>query len=108
MMKRTSFWGVNSRRSCRSSQNRSTSASSALLVRADLDYCDIEWFALKTDRDHSVIFEIASKYYILDSVGEGEDGMIWENGIETCIISYKKRIASPGSMQDTGCLGLVH
>ena len=35
-------------------------------------------------------------------------GMIWENGIETCIISYKKWIASPGSMQDTGCLGLVH
>ena len=34
--------------------------------------------------------------------------MIWENGIETCIISYKKQIASPGSMQDTGCLGLVH
>ena len=28
--------------------------------------------------------------------------------IETCIISYKKRIASPGLMQDTGCLGLVH
>ena len=34
--------------------------------------------------------------------------MIWENGIETCIILYKKRIASPGSMQDTGGLGLVH
>ena len=34
--------------------------------------------------------------------------MIWENGIETCIISYKKRIASPGLRQDTGCLGLVH
>ena len=34
--------------------------------------------------------------------------MIWENGIKTCIISYKKRIASPGSIQDTGCLGLVH
>ena len=33
--------------------------------------------------------------------------MIWENGIETCI-SYKKRITSPGSMHDTGCLGLVH
>ena len=46
----------------------------------------------------------------MDSVGEGEGegGMIWENGIETCIISYKKQIASPGSMQDTGCLGLVH
>ena len=34
--------------------------------------------------------------------------MIWENGIETCVISYKKRITSLGSMQDTGCLGLVH
>ena len=41
-------------------------------------------------------------------MGEGEGGMIWENGTETCIISYKKRIASPGSMQDTGSLGLVH
>ena len=44
---------------------------------------------------------------LLDSVGEGEGGMIWENGIETCIISYKKRIASLGSLPDTGCLGLV-
>ena len=34
--------------------------------------------------------------------------MIWENGIETCIISYMKRRASPSSMHDTGCLGLVH
>ena len=38
----------------------------------------------------------------------GEDGMIWENGIETCILSYVKQIASPGSMHDTGCSGLVH
>ena len=45
---------------------------------------------------------------VLDSVGEGEGGMIWENGIETCIISYMKQIASPGSMHDTGCSGLVH
>ena len=41
-------------------------------------------------------------------MGKGEGGMIWENGIETCIILYMKRIASPGSMHDTGCLGLVH
>ena len=34
--------------------------------------------------------------------------MIWENGIETCIVSGKKRITSLCSMQDTGCLGLVH
>ena len=33
----------------------------------DLDYCDIEWFALETNRDHSVIFEMASKYCISDS-----------------------------------------
>ena len=39
---------------------------------------------------------------------EREGWMIWENGIKTCIISYKKQIASPGSMQDTGSLGLVH
>ena len=41
-------------------------------------------------------------------MGEGKGGMIWENGIETCIISYVKRITSPGSMHDTGCSGLVH
>ena len=40
-------------------------------------------------------------------MGEGEGGKIWENGIEICIISYMKRIDSPGSMQDTGCSGLV-
>ena len=44
----------------------------------------------------------------MDSVGEGEGGEIWENGIETCIISCMKRVTSPGSMHDTGCLGLVH
>ena len=41
-------------------------------------------------------------------MGEGKGGMFWENGIETCIISYMKRITSPGSIQDTGCSGLVH
>ena len=63
------FVCVSSRRSCGSSQNHSTSASSALLVGGiDLDHCDIEWFALETNRDHSVVFEIASKYCISDSV----------------------------------------
>ena len=41
-------------------------------------------------------------------VGEGECGMIWETGIETCILSCKTRIASLCLMQDTACLGLVH
>ena len=44
----------------------------------------------------------------MDSVGEGDGGKIWENGIETCVISCMKRVDSPGSMHDTGCLGLVH
>ena len=48
------------------------------------------------------------KNRLLDSVGEGEGGMIWENSIETCILSYVKQIASPGSMHETGCSGLVH
>ena len=42
----------------------------------------------------------------MDSVGEG--GKIWENGIETCEMSCMKRDASPGSVHDAGCLGLVH
>ena len=33
----------------------------------------------------------------MDSVGEGEGGKIWENGIETCEMSCMKRDASPGS-----------
>ena len=44
----------------------------------------------------------------MDSEGEGEGGMIWENGIETCILSYMKWIAGPGSTHDTGCSELVH
>ena len=45
---------------------------------------------------------------LLDSVREGESRIIWENGIETCKLSYAKQIASPGSMHDAGCSGLVH
>ena len=33
----------------------------------DLDYSDTEWYALETNKYHSVIFEIASKYCISDS-----------------------------------------
>ena len=45
---------------------------------------------------------------LLDSEGEGESGMIWENGIETCILSCKNRMSSLGLMKDIACLGLVH
>ena len=42
------------------------------------------------------------------TLGEGEGGIIWKNSIETCILSYVKRIASPGSMHETGCSGPEH
>ena len=45
---------------------------------------------------------------LLDSVGEGEGGMIWKNGIETCMLPYVKPITSPDSMHETGCSGLVY
>ena len=41
-------------------------------------------------------------------MGEGEGGMVWENGTETCILSYVKRITSSDSIHDPGCSGLVH
>ena len=41
-------------------------------------------------------------------MGEGGGGMIWENDLEIHVISYMKRVTSPGSMRDAGCLGLVH
>ena len=48
------------------------------------------------------------KNSLLDSVGEGDGGMIWEGSVETCILSYVKQIAGPGSMHETGYWGLVH
>ena len=41
-------------------------------------------------------------------MGEGEGGMIWENGSETYILSYVGWITSPGLLHETGCSGLVH
>ena len=41
-------------------------------------------------------------------MGEGKGGMIWDNSIETYILPYVKQITSPGSMNETGCSGLVH
>ena len=42
---------------------------------------------------------------ILDSVGEGEGGKIWENSIETCVLSSVKQITSPGWMHETSAQG---
>ena len=48
------------------------------------------------------------KNKLLDSLGEGKGGMIWENNIETCILPYVKQIARPGSMHETGCSGQMY
>ena len=48
----------------------------------DLDYCDIEWLSLETNRDHSVVLEIASKYCILDSFVDHDGYSISSEG--TC------------------------
>ena len=45
---------------------------------------------------------------LLDYVEQVEGRMIWQNDIETCKLSLVKQIASPGSMHDTGCSGLVY
>ena len=54
-----------------------------------LDYCDIEWFALEMNRDHSVIFEIASKYCILDSSVACEGYFISSNGFLPSIVDIR-------------------
>ena len=51
-----------------------------------LDYSDTEWFALETNRDHSVIFEIASKYCISDSFVDHDGYSISSKGFPPTII----------------------
>ena len=52
----------------------------------DLDYSDIEWFALETSRDHSVIFEIASKYCISDSFVDHDGHSISSEGFLPAVV----------------------
>ena len=52
----------------------------------DLDYCDIEWFALETTRDHSVIFEIASRYCISDSFVDHDGYSISSQGFLPTVV----------------------
>ena len=52
----------------------------------DLDYCDIEWFALEANRDHSVIFETASKYCISDSLVDYDGSSISSKGFLPTIV----------------------
>ena len=52
----------------------------------DLDYCDIEWFALETNRDYSVVFEIASKYCISDSFVDHDGYSISSRGFLSAVV----------------------
>ena len=52
----------------------------------DLDYRDIEWFALETNRDHFVDFETASKYFISDSFVDYEDYSISSKGVLPTVV----------------------
>ena len=52
----------------------------------DSDYCDIEWFALETNRDHSVVFQIAPKYCILDSFVDHDGYSISSEGFLPTVV----------------------
>ena len=66
----------------------------------DLDYCDIEWFALEMNRDHSVLFEIVSKYCISDSFVDHDGYCISSKGflptvVDIMVIRVKFTHCSP-------------
>ena len=66
----------------------------------DLDYCDIEWFALETNRDHSVVFEIAFKYCISNSFVDHDGSSISSKGflptvVDIMVILVKFTHSSP-------------
>ena len=52
----------------------------------DLDYCDVEWFALERNRDHSIIYEIAPKYCISDSFVDNEGHSISSKGFLATVV----------------------
>ena len=56
------------------------------MVGADLDYFDIEWFALEMNKDHSVVFEIASKYCISNSFVDHDGYSISSEGFLPAVV----------------------
>ena len=52
----------------------------------DLDYRDIEWFALEMNRDHSVVFEVASKYCNSDSFVDHDGYSISSKGFLPTVV----------------------
>ena len=87
-MKRTSFLGVSSKRSCRFIEPFNFSFFSVTGWGIDLDYCDTEWFALEMNRDHSVISEIAflQLYCISDSFVDHDGYSISSEGFLPAVV----------------------
>ena len=85
-MKRTSFWGVTSKRSYSLHKTVQLQFFRVTGWGIDLDYRDVEWFALETKRDHSVIFETASKYCILDSFVDHDGYSISSEGFLPTVV----------------------
>ena len=52
----------------------------------DLDNCDTEWFALETNRDQSVVLQIASKYCISDSFDDRDGYSISSEGFLPTVV----------------------
>ena len=52
----------------------------------DLDYSDVEWFALETNSDHSVLFKIALKCCISDSFVDYEGYSISSKGFLVTVV----------------------
>ena len=103
IMKRRYFLDVNSRRSCRSSKLFNFSFFIILGWVTDLDYCDIQWFTLEMNRDHSVVFEIASTYCISDSFVDYDGDSISSKGflpivVDTLVMWIKFTHSSPFSL----------
>ena len=86
-MKKTSILGVNSRRFVGLHRTIHFSFFSITGQGIDLDYCDIEWFALERYKDHCVSFEIASEYCISDSFVDYDGYSIFYKGFLPTVIS---------------------
>ena len=85
-MKRTSFWVLVLKGLVGLHRTFNFSFFSVTGWGIDLDYRDIEWFALETNRNNSVIFEIASKYCISDSFVHHDDYTISPKGSRPTVV----------------------
>ena len=86
MMKRISFLDVSPRRSFGLHRTVQLQLLQHYWLLIDLDYCDIEWFALEMNRDHSVVFETASKYCISDSFVDHDGYSISSKGFLPTVV----------------------